>query len=162
MRRLALVLFLVACNGGDESPTTPGPNIPDIRGNYSSNTRFLTVRVTDVGSGASDQFTCGGNLNITSQTGTRYMGSMLWRCDPVASFDVTGSINASGGIVVEARRSGGPGGDWGGALGCSLITADPNFNGAVSGRSVNASASALIDCGRNGRLRMDVTLAGVR
>lgn len=160
---LVLVSFL-SCGGG-EGPTDPGGGAPDIRGTYTSS-QFLILRVTpQFGSVAT--LRCPGRITIANQVGGRFSGSLVWGpggdCTTMASsFDVVGDVRDGGAISHGATRPGGSDGDWAGALGCTVIAADRNFTGAVSGRRFTSSAAAVMDCVREGRLRFDVTMDGTR
>lgn len=156
-RTLAMALVLAACNG-DGGPMAPAG---DIRGTYSG---MWIVRVVEVSTGLSFEFTCPGSVTIQNQSASTLSGSYLLSpatdCDSVSgTFQGTRSDGEIT-IVLDPDPF-----DAEEIEGCTIITSDDEFSGDVAGRNLSFDGSLTADCESDeGTLRIRLTLifAGTR
>lgn len=137
----ASVAFLgTACGGGGGGDPT-GPPAANIVGHYS-----ITHSGTLTGLPA---ITCPGELDITSQTGTSFSGTITITstvdCQQLAgSGMINGTVTSSGALTftitisnLEALLE---------AAGCEIVGGDPTFTGSAGTAGISASRTISLSC----------------
>lgn len=150
MRSVVLVLSLAAaaCEGSDAvTPGPPGPTIPSIGGTYLSQTMWQFERRLE-SDGSTSLLTCAGGLTIASQLGQSFSGTFFIN-DPTcggASGNVnSGTLGADGSVTFELSSSSGQN-FLTAAFGCTYISGDTALSGTISGNSLQAQSSTLMNC----------------
>src|SRR5688500_17281311 len=141
-----MMLVLAAC--GDDSsspnrPTTPTPAsspVPNVQGTWSANWLVQFVRTSD---GYTGSWNCPGSFTLTQASASNSaaalsgFGSVTGTCPPM-SFDVRGSVQSNGSIVLTA------GGPKAGAGPCPAPPETMNYSGLVQGSTLSMRASNML------------------
>jgi hypothetical protein len=169
MRRLlpvvvALLVIVSACGGGSSSPTSPTtPSVPSIAVTYSSSA-FWSFRFTHAVTGQSVTFTCPGSATI-QQTGSSFFGSFVMNasssCDASSGQIRSGQIAAGGAVSFDIFVPGADPNSFTALTGCTVISGDTLIRGSIQGVTLDASATAVLQCGSD-RLSLTMRTNGTR
>lgn len=163
MRRIACALaLLMAVSCGDDGPTSATPAVPDIAGVYQSPT-FWQIRATRSFDGATFTETCPGTLTVT-QTRSNFSGSftMSGGCGTLTGSVSNGVIRSDGGLAFAIDAPGTNPGLLTSTTGCAVTSASSGFNGLVTGRTIDASATISLRCPIDGNVVVQYRIVGGR
>lgn len=126
--------------------------------------------VTQLSTGNRVTERCEGEITISTQNGSSFSGSRIRRTcqvagSGVASGTVSGTVRTDGGIAMTYRHPGVSASSLQAMLagmGCVVTAADPQYSGAISGRTLQAQADAQLFCTQFGTLQIQYTLNGTR
>jgi hypothetical protein len=132
---------LAACGGGGGNGDPTGPPAANVVGHYT---------VTHTGTLAgSEVASCPGEMNITSQTGNSFSGTIsitaTTECEGIAGTGaVSGTVTSSGAITftititnLEELLE---------MVGCEIVGGDPTFTGSAGTAGISASRTIELSC----------------
>ena len=138
----AAACALAACGGGGGGGDPIGPPAANVVGHYAINhTGTLT--------GLPQPITCPGDLDITSQTGTSFSGTITITateaCQEIAgSGTVSGTVTSTGALTftititnLEELLE---------TAGCEIVGGDPTFTGSAGAAGIIASRTISLSC----------------
>jgi hypothetical protein len=138
-------LALAACGGGGGGGDPTGPPAANIVGHYAINHTGTLTGLPPI--------TCPGDLDITSQTGTSFSGTITItateECQGIAgSGMVSGTVTSTGALTftititnLEALLE---------QAGCAIVGGDPTFTGSAGAAGIIASRTITLSCAIEG------------
>jgi hypothetical protein len=168
MRRLVPILMLAplfACGGGS-TPTQPTVQYPAVAGVYINGTNLFQFTFTRLSDNAVGRLACGGSMTV-NQTGSALSGSFIQRDGDCASSSpsagtITGTLAADGGIAAQLTVPGADPNYLTSVFQCVLVSGGQGLNGAITGRTLDMTATIVMDCPADGRIRAVTRIVGTR
>lgn len=141
MIRVIATCGLAACGGGGGGGDPIGPPAANVVGHY-------TITHTGTLTGL-PPITCAGELNITTQNGTAFSGTITISATPecqqiAGSGMISGTVTSTGALTftitidnLEELLE---------AAGCEIVGGDPTFTGSAGAAGIIASRTISLSC----------------
>lgn len=168
MRRVLFICLLALTACGGSSPAGPStPTLPQVAGTYTNGTALWQYTLTRLSDNATVRLSCGGSMTLT-QAGSSLTGSFLQRdgdCAdaPGSGSVVNGTLASDGGTAFQLQVSGADPNFITAVFGCVFVSGSSGMNGAITGRTLDASATLVMQCPLpDGRVSIVTRLVGNR